>query len=285
MEYDRVDVHVKDGVVYLSGHILSTTARKRIESAIQPIPGIMAIENKLVLDDQLIPEVAAALGNLEHIYGCKFFTGASHGVVSLNGIVGNENIKLLAEQCVSSNPHVRGVINNVRIFGSKQELQAPPFLQPSIGEVVYFLDGISGIVKYVIINPNNRLVVAMIIQGKFTDPQYQINSLSDRRLRLPEQLVTVPMSMVRYLTRVSGFLNINSDERKRYMDFDPGHFFVPNKNWVPPYPYCLGEILFPVEYQNADMQAADKPDQFPFGAVVEDAAFREQFFSTNSAGL
>jgi len=112
IESHEIEVRVKNGVVYLNGHIVSTTSQNRIQNAMRAIPGLLAIQNNLVLDDKLTHEVARSLGSLEHTYGCKFFTGASHGVISLNGMVSDENVKLLAEKCVSSNPNVRGVINN-----------------------------------------------------------------------------------------------------------------------------------------------------------------------------
>ena len=284
IEYYEIDVHVKNGVVYLNGHIVSTTSKSRVENAIRAIPGILGIRNNLVLDDKLTLEVATSLGKLEHTYNCKFFTGASHGVVSLNGIVSDEKVKLLAEQCAASNPNVRAVINNVRVSGSVLELQDQPFLQPAIGEVIYFLDGISGVVKQVIINPNNRRVIAMTIQGNFTDRRYELNSLSDGKTRLPEQLFAVSMSVVRYLTKSSGFLYINSNERNRYVDFDPGSFIVPNEDWLPPYPYCSEDVLFPIEYQDTDIQITYEPRPFPFAAISEDASLKEQLLANDSPG-
>ncbi len=284
IEYYEIDVHAKNGVVYLNGHIVSTTSQSRIENAIRAIPGILGIKNNLVLDDKLTHEVATSLGKLEHTYDCKFFTGASHGVVSLNGNVSDENVKLLAEKCAASHPNVRGVINNVRVLGTEVEVQNQPFLQPIIGEIIYFVDGVSGVVKQVIINPNNRRVIAMTIQGKFTHQQYGPSSLSDGKTQLPEQLVSVPMSAVRYLTTTSGFLYIKSHERNRYMDFDPGSFMVPNKDWLPPYPYCPDDVLFSIEYQDADIQIAYESPGFPFAAISGDASLSAQLLANDSLG-
>jgi hypothetical protein len=47
----------------------------------------------------------------------------------------------------------------------------------------------------------------------------------------------------------------------------------PNKDWVPPYPYCSEDVLFPIESRSADIQ------------ILEDASMREQFFATNSPDL
>ena len=284
IEYSEIDVHVKNGVVYLDGHIVSTASQNRIENAMRGIPGILGIRNNLVLDDKLTLEVATSLGKLEHTYNCKFFTGASHGVVSLNGIVSDENVKLLAEKCAASNPNVRGVINNVRVSGTEAELQDQPFLQPTIGEIVYFLDGISGVVQQVIINPNNRRVIAMTIQGKFTDRRFELNSQTDGKARPPEQLVAVPMSVVRYLTRTSGFLSINSNETNRFIDFDFGSFSSPNVGWAPPYPYCPDDVLFPIEQGEVEYQILEQLPRPPFVVALQEQALWEQLLAHDSLG-
>jgi osmotically-inducible protein OsmY len=64
IEYYEIDVHVKNGVVYLSGHIVSTTSQSRIKNALRAVPGILGIQNNLVLDDKLTLEVAGSLGKL-----------------------------------------------------------------------------------------------------------------------------------------------------------------------------------------------------------------------------
>ena len=283
IEYDEIDVHVKNGVVYLSGHIVSTTSQSRIINAVRAIPGILGIQNNLILDDKLTSEVAALLGDLEHTYGCKFFTGASHGVVSIYGLVGDHRVKLLAEQRAASHPNVRGVITDVRVSGLQPGLKDQPFLQPTIGETIYFLDGISGIVKQVIINPNNRRVIAMTVQGNFTEQRYEINFLMDGKTPLPEQLSVVPMNEVRYLTKVSGFLHINSDERKRYMDFNSASFGAPAVDWVPPYPYCPDDVLFPIEHRNMENDNLQQVFQSPSVASTEQLLW-EQLLATDSLG-
>lgn len=284
IEYSEIDVHVKNGVVYLNGHIVSTTSQNRIENAMRAIPGILGIKNNLVLDDKLTFQVAASLATLEHTYNCKFFTGASHGVVSLNGIVSDENVKLLAEKCVASNPNVRAVINNVRVSGAELESPDQPFLQPAIGEIIYFLDGVSGVVKQVIMNPNNRRVIAMTVHGKFIDLRNEPNLQTDGKARLSEQLVTVPMNAVRYLTQTSGFLHINSNARKRYMAFDSDSFTTPKVDWVPPYPYCPNDVLFPVEKREMEYQILEQLPRSPFLVAWEEQPLREQLLANDSLG-
>jgi len=282
IEYSDIDIHVKNGVVYLIGHIANTSSLSRIVKAVRNVPGILDINNNLVLDEKLTLEVATSLGTLEHTYDCKFFTGVSHGVVSLNGVVSNEKVKLMAEKCAASNPNVRGVINHVRVKGSKPELQDQPFLQPTTGEMIYFLDGISGAIKQVIINPNTRCVIAMTVQGKFSDQEQDLESLNNGETQPPERLIVLHMSAIRYLTRVSGFLNINSKETDQFVDFDPSQFTVPNENWLPPYPYCSDDVLFHIKYKKAKRKITNKSYPFPFAVKAEDGSYRQQFISNGS---
>jgi osmotically-inducible protein OsmY len=284
MEYDEIDVRVHTGIVHLNGHIAGSNSQARVMNAIRSIPGILVIQNHLVSDDRLTLEVATSLAGLEHTYDCKFFTGASHGVVSMDGIVRDTTVRLLAEQQAASNPKVRGVINHVRVEGSEAESQSQPFLQPAMGETIYFLDGIYGIVKQVIINPNNRRVIAMTVQGIFTDQRYGPISPADGRARRPEQQVVVPMSLVRYLTRVSGFLYIKSSERNQYLDFDAASFCPPRWDWVPPYPYCSNDVLFPIEKQVMENHIPQQVSQSPFTAAAKEKLLREQLLANDSLG-
>ncbi len=283
-DYDNIEVRVRGGIVYLYGHVSSLTNQHRAERAIQTLPGLLGVNNYLIPDDRLLAEVATALGSLENTYDCKFFTGVSHGVVLLSGDVGDAKMILLAEKCAASNPNVRGVINSVRVRGSDSDLQDQPFLQPSIGEEIFFLNGISGVVRQVIINPNNRRVVAMTVWGRFADQRQELTSLNNGETRSPERLIVLSMNLVRYLTKVSGFLTISSNEKERYMDFDPASFRTPNVEWVPPYPYGSEDVLFPIEYQDVDDQIVQQLYRSPFGVSMEDHLLREQLLANDSLG-
>ena len=284
IEASEIEVHVKDRVVHLDGHIASTTSQMRVQNAIRVIPGLLGIQNNLVIDDKLTHEVAASLGTLEHIYGCKFFTGASHGVVSLNGMVSDENVKLLAEKQVASHPNVRAVINNVHVLGAERELQDQPFLQPTIGQIIYFLDGGSGGVRQVIINPNNRRVVAMILWGQFADQPQGPRSTNSAQTGSPERLVVVPIGLVRYMTRVSGFLLITSKETQRYLNFDPTRFSSPAKDWKAPHPYCPDDVLFPVEKPKVEYQILDQLPRSPLVVAWVEQPLSEELLANDSLG-
>jgi osmotically-inducible protein OsmY len=283
-DYDNIDVRVRGGIVYLNGHVSSLTNLHQAEKSLQTISGLLGVKNHLIPDDRLLVEVSTALGQIESTYDCKFFTGVSHGVVLLSGNVDNTNIKLLAEKCAANNPNVRGVVNSIRISGSDLNLPEEPFMQPIMGEEIFFHDGISGTVQQVIINPDNRRVVAMTLRGRFENQQQELRSLNKGEARSPERIIVLSMNSVRYLTKVSGFLYINSDEKNRYMDFDPAHFFTPKKDWKAPYPYCPDDVLFLIEQQDVKDQILQ---QFPRSSIavgLEDRLPREQLPANDSLG-
>jgi osmotically-inducible protein OsmY len=248
---NEIDIRVKNGIVYLSGHMISTTNRQRVEKALQTVDRILAIRTHLVLDDELTREVATSLSQLEHIHHCKFYTGVSHGVVVLNGEVESMEVRQSAEQSAANHPNVRGVINYIRVPGFDLDLSNQRFLQPPIGKEMYFLDGISGIIRQVVINPDNRMVTALILQGHFNDLQQKLTLSNNSLAQAEKQLLLIPMSVVGYLTKSSGSLTIKSTEFSMYQKFDSALFIAPTKDWVPPYPYCQDEVLFPVENKQA----------------------------------
>lgn len=247
MDYKELDVYVEDQVVYLHGYVVSTSNQQRIETALQTVPGILDIKNSLFLDDNLTREVAGALGLIEHDAKVKFFTGVRHGVVTLNGEVTNNTLRTRAETCVAGVPGVRGVLNHIRAPGIVPKPEDLRFLQPTIGAQIYFRDDPSGIVKQVIINPNNRLVTAMVVQGIFSKPPQLFRAVTDKST-LSSKTFVIPIREIRFLTKRSGFLEIKSVETKRYAEYEVKRFIPPKNNWHPPFPYYLEEVLFPIEF-------------------------------------
>jgi osmotically-inducible protein OsmY len=266
LEYHEIDVHVKNGIVYLNGHIMSPTSQDWIETAIRAIPGIPEIKSNLVLDSKLTLEVAASLEKLEDTYGCKFFVGASHGVISLSGVVSAENVRLLAEKCVAGNSNVRGVINHVRISGATLGLQCQSFLQPRMGAIIYFLDGVFGAVKQVVIDPNNRCVVQVILQGQSSGQGQGLKVLTNNQAEILEKPAVIPVNLIGYLTNSSGFLTIKSTQTRQYDDFNPSYFTAPNMDWVPPYPYRPEDVLFTVDDAEIENQIMVDPDPVQLNA-------------------
>jgi osmotically-inducible protein OsmY len=250
-DIDEIKIHVNNSVVFMSGHILGSTNRQRIEKALQTVPGIYAIRSNLVMDDELTREVAGSLAELEHIHECKFFTGVSHGVVVISGNVSTIEIRGDAEKCISQNPKVRGIINRISVPNISFELQDNRFLQPIIGTEMYFRDGIFGIVQQAVINPYNRRVQSMVLQGHFNNLRQNLGILNKKELPTLEQKMVIPMSAMRYLTIHSGTLNISSSDATADHTYNSSMYFSPDKSWEPPFPYKPSDILIPIEYEQS----------------------------------
>jgi len=277
----EIEIQVRNGIVYMSGHLISTTNHQRIEKALQTVDGIQGIQNNLVLDDELTLAVAAALGQLEQSYNCKFFTGVSHGVVVLNGEVSTLDVRHMAEQCAASNPNVRGVINYIRVPGVDLGIQDHRLLQPPIGKEVYFYDGVSGIIRQVVINPDNRRVIAMLIHGHFYDRPQNLDLTRDSADQPVEQLLVIPMSVMGNLTGSSGFLTIQSTDFSEYQKFEASLFTAPNENWVPPYPYCPEDVLLPVDLEKTVGDESYQPTSRP---KMKTETVSEQLLANDSLG-
>lgn len=283
VDYNNIEIGVRNGIVSLYGHVVSETNRRLVGEAIRSVDGVAGIRNLLIPDDRLLVEVATALGSLEHIYGCKFFTGVSHGVVLLSGTVDDRKTRLLAERSAASNPNVRGVINSVRVRAGGLDLVDLPFFQPRIDAEFFFLDGISGRAQQVIISPDNRRVIAMTLQGRFAEQQQDSNSLTAGGSRLPVRTLVIPMAAVRYLSKSSGFLNVRHAERNQYAEFSPADFLVPPRDWKPPYPYCPADVLFPALQADATTRIPEQTES-PLAVALAHQVLKAEMLENDSLG-
>jgi osmotically-inducible protein OsmY len=252
-DYREINIQVKNGIVTLTGHLTGAMNRQRIEKALSNVPGILGVNMFLVQDDQLTLEVAASLSWIEQRYGEKFSTGVQNGVVVLSGSVSSAQVRDLAERVAASNPKVRGIINCVHAPGVNLSSEDTRFLQPAIGEPIIFSDGLSGKVAQVIIDPHTRRVVGMILRGRF-----QFGEENDDQT--PIHQVFIPVKAIRYLTDSSGFLSISSTETSQIEGYDPTRYFVPIKEWVPPFPYCPKDVLLSTPYVKEMSHPGTEPD-------------------------
>lgn len=244
-DYHKIDVQVRDGVVLLHGHVMTGMNQWRAVTAVKNIPGILGVRSYLIPDDQLTLEVAGALGQMEQDTRSKFFTKVENGVVVLAGEVSSAALCDQAEQCAAEIPWVRGIINEICVAGMVLNPEDQRFLQPLIGEELLFKDALSVTIQKVIINPHNRRVVAMVARGRFPDALGQGGQHGDEgEYHRLERLVVLPVRLILHLTRSSGFLQINSTETTQFEDFEPSRYIIPDKAWLPPYPYCTDEVLF-----------------------------------------
>jgi osmotically-inducible protein OsmY len=246
-DFGQIDVRVKNAVITMNGHVINSMNETRAVNAVKNIPGVVDVKSFLIPDDKLTLEISQVLGKIEQVEGCKFFTRVENGQAVLHGEVNNSSLRDQAEQSVAQIPWVRGVINEITIQGMDLEPEDRRFFQPEIGKVVTFEDGVSVEVQKVIINPNNRRVVAMVLRGKLSD----LHAVDQKGLLQNgtggESIIVLPTNFILFMNNDAGSLRINSYETNKYEVYDPSRYFPPAKDWLPPYPYCSQEVLFLAE--------------------------------------
>jgi osmotically-inducible protein OsmY/sporulation protein YlmC with PRC-barrel domain len=237
-DYDQIDVKVEGGIVRLRGHVITSMNQTRAENAARSIHGVLEVEDHLVVDKDLVIEVAEALGNDERTQLESISVVAQNGVIALNGQVGSAALRQAAEEVAASVQKVRGVANYLQAPDVVVDAEEQQVWQPPIDREVYATDMLIGHVELVIINPHNRRVTAFVFHGYYPEqlPTYE-NTQTERR-------VLVPIRAVRYETNSSVLLGISASEVFGGCDFDPADFVSPPEGWQPPYPYHREDVLF-----------------------------------------
>ena len=241
-DYNEIKVTVEGGIVILQGHVVTPINRYRAEKAARSVSGVLGIQNQLVVDDDLVLDVAQALGSDCRTRHERIFVGAQKGIVTLSGEVASVTARETAEEVAASVPQVRGVVNYLNAAHVVVNPNEQRVLEPPIGQGVYATDVLLGNVERVIINPHNRRVTAFVASGNFSNVQHTDHGSSDEEPQ-KERRVIIPIRVVSYVTDSSVLLSINSSEASQYCDFNPIDFASPPKDWQPPYPYHRDDVL------------------------------------------
>jgi osmotically-inducible protein OsmY len=243
-DYHEIHIEVSNGVVTVTGHVAGMMNHDRVALALGTVKGIVAVRIRLVADDKLLIKVCEALIKVERIEGGHVFAKVDHGLVVLSGKVTDAETRILAEQCAGSVPGIRGVMNEIAAPGVDLEAEDQRFLQPVIGEQIYFRNGPSGYVRQVVLKRSSLRVAAVIIAGRFHPAQENSANTPDNAAPAVDRLVVIPVSAIQDLTSDSGLLLIDSTDTAIVHDFDPANFVAFNEDWVPPYPYCYDDVRF-----------------------------------------
>jgi osmotically-inducible protein OsmY/sporulation protein YlmC with PRC-barrel domain len=239
LERYYLDAMVRDGIATLRGHVSTLTSKSRAEALVASVNGVLGVESHLVGDDQLRIRVAQAVSldpplNKEHIR-----VGTQHGIVILSGGVSSAEVRKMAEERAARVPQVRGVLNYLRAPGVERDEHALRAFQPQVGQEVFTTDVKSlGHVIRVIINPRNRLVVGIVVESKDDQP------LVFPEVQIISRQIVLPAAVIKQVTTGGVFLSVPRLQTVWADTFDESDFNLPPADWVPPYPYCTGDILF-----------------------------------------
>jgi osmotically-inducible protein OsmY len=235
LDLGSLSIDVKDGEVDLYGHLARENNLPLIESIVRSVAGVLTVHNHLVLDRDLIIQVAQALASDERTRPFILPVGASHGWISLGGEVPTRDLQHVAEKVAAGVSGVRGVVALPRITGESPNMPQHP-VQPRIGAVVHGKDGEAAIVTQVVVQPANRLVTHVVIRS---------NEINDIHLVSHENIV--PVKVIDLVNEESLFLVRSASPLNTYPAFDPDEYPLAPFTWKAPYPYTAGEVLWSLQ--------------------------------------
>lgn len=239
-----VSVTLCNGEATLSGHVGTFADRLNAESVLRQVPGVRGVQDDLVADDDLVNLVAQALANDERTRSETIFVAASHGVVILSGLRNSSKARAAAEECAGQVSSVRGVSNYIETPGAVVAAAEERVLQPRIGQEVFANDMSLGRVERVIVNPRNRRVVAVLVNGPFPEQQRARPSWRSYETRVEERRLRVSAADIDFVTPTVVQLRINGAAAVRGDDFAPRDFVQPDRGWRAPYPFTATDCLW-----------------------------------------
>jgi osmotically-inducible protein OsmY len=244
-------VEVENGIAYLSGYVSFPSMSSGAERAALKVDGIWKVENDLTIDSDLKTAVALAIGNDPLAKKARISVGVNNGFVILTGQApGFESRRAAQEQAVAM-PRVRGVINSIRVLGADIDAEDQRTLQPVIDTSIYATDMKIGQVEKVVIDPNNRLVTAILANAVLPEPDQIRSNWQWNERHFSERSIIIPIEAVRHVSSTSVFLKEKGELVAAFNNFDPGSYFPAPEVWEPPYPYKHTDILLPKHAETA----------------------------------
>ena len=239
-----INVTVSNGVATLTGHVVRASEKEQAAATALAVAGVTAVVNQLVVDYDLMINVAQALGQSQQMQHEQIQVNVQHGVVYLGGNVNQSPARLAAGQIAAAVPQARGIINVIHTPGRVLDSEEERFIQPQIGSEIYATDGQVGHVEQVIINPQNRRVIAVTLQGSAAQAQALDGIDAPAERRQAPHLMLISLSHIRCAPSGVLFLDVNSNKATHATNFNLANYVAPPVDWQPPYPYRPADVLF-----------------------------------------
>jgi osmotically-inducible protein OsmY len=256
MERSNVAVRIRSGRVFLAGHVTNQRDLQLVADLVGSIPGVQAIHNALVADQDLVVEVAQALAADARTRPAIIRVGASHGWIQMAGEVPDEATRRTAEEVAASVARVRGVLGLPHLPDAQpQGARNRRSLQPRVGAAVYATDGTAGRIELVVISRRNRLVSHLVVAGA-----PEVGWLPVRGAWV------VPVEAVAHATEGGVFLTQRLAAVVARTPVEAVNFELPPPEWRLPFPYEAGEVRWLI--QPAATPIAVRSDEFFAGSSV-----------------
>lgn len=233
-DINSLSIGVKDGEVYLNGHLAREYNLPLIDNIAWSVAGVVAVHNQLVVDRDLVMQVTQALDRDECTRSFILPISAFHGWISISGEVPAHEIQHAVEKVAGGVPNVRGVITLPRVSGESPCIPRR-MVQPRIGAVVYGENGAAGVVTQVVVHPDNRLVTQVVVRS---------NELISGSLVARETVI--PLEAIDQASNENTLLVRNEPSLSAYPTFFPDWYPLALITWKAPYPYTAGEVRWPL---------------------------------------
>lgn len=227
LDWGNIRVDVRDGEVFLHGHLASGSLFPLVTDIAASVPGVRAVNNWIVPDMDLQREVAQALASDPRTRPHLIRVGAEHGWIHLSGQVPTPEARAAAEEVAAGVPEVRGVLNLPALPGAVP-VPNRPRLQPEIGATVSASDGSVGTVRRVVIDPRNRLVSHAVVMG---------GPMSGE--------MVVPVEAIEVVNPGDVLVKDSRRDLASRPAFRDEDFPPPPPDWQPPYPYRPEDVRWP----------------------------------------
>lgn len=225
IDNDSFSVSVENGVVYLTGHLIRASNRKLIEDVVRFVPGVVAVNNNLILDSDLTIQVARALAGDKHTCPLIFPVTCFQGWIYLGGEVPTEELQLAAEKVAGQVSSVRGVVTLPQVT-CKSTSTRHRAIQPRIQAKVYDYNLNEGVVTQVVIQPRNRLVTHAVVRVNHPD----------------NKDVLIPTDAMDITDKENILLKQNEPHLNTFPIFESSDYPLAPFDWQPPYPYIAGDV-------------------------------------------
>lgn len=225
LDLSYIDVAVREGNVYLAGHVRS---RQLIEETVAGIPDMPGIYSELIDDQELTASVVRALASDPRTRSHALRLYVDHGWVRVMGAVPSWEAQEAVEVVIGAQPLVRGVVQLPAIAGEPAPVHRRA-VQPPVGAEVIAVEGLHGQVAQVIIDPPSRLLTHMIVETGAQESG-QLGAATSSKVVVPVRQIEHVGHNAVYLRRTSGALDT-------YPTFYEVDFPPPLGSWHPPFPY------------------------------------------------
>ena len=251
LEMGSFSISVQEGRVLLTGHVSKKYHHDLVEEIACSIPGVSSVDNKLVVDTDLIIKVSQALSKDERTRHFILPVGCAHGWVRLGGEVPRRELQIAAEERAAQVPFVRGVLSRPDVVGEDREIERQP-IQPQIQAKVFDYNRQEGMVTQVVIQPRNRLVTHVVVSA---------NDFNEGKFVLHEYLVSVEAMDV--VDQDSVLLKRNGPPLNAFPTFEQSDYPSAPLDWQPPYPYAAEEVRWPCEESEKAENKSNSSRLFP----------------------